>query len=41
MRKRTVTVHDKMQKCYRYGLSAPTGRAFAPEFRPQLATRRI
>ena len=36
MRKRTVAVFDKMQKKYRYVLSAPTGRAFDPEFEPQL-----
>jgi hypothetical protein len=36
MQKRTVTVSDKMQKNYRYVLSAPTGRAFDPDFRPQL-----
>ena len=36
MRKRTVTVSDKMQKNYRYVLSAPAGRAFDPEFKPQL-----
>jgi hypothetical protein len=36
MRKRTVTVNDKMQKGYRYVLSAAAGRSFNPEFRPQL-----
>jgi hypothetical protein len=36
MRKRTVTVTDKMQKNYRYVLSAPAGRAFDSEFKPQL-----
>jgi hypothetical protein len=36
MRKRTVTVNDKMQKGYRYELSAPAGRQFDPEFKPQL-----
>jgi hypothetical protein len=36
MRKRTITVNDKMQKRYRYGLSAPAGRDFDPEFAPQL-----
>jgi hypothetical protein len=36
MRKRTVTASDKMQKNYRYALSAPVGRAFDPEFKPQL-----
>ena len=36
MRKRTVVVRDKMQKGYRYVLSAPAGRSFDPEFKPQL-----
>jgi len=36
MRKRTVSVTDKMQRGYRYVRSAPAGRAFDPEFRPQL-----
>ncbi len=36
MRKRSVTVNDKMQKGYRYVLSAGVGRGFAPEFKPQL-----
>jgi len=36
MRKRTVTVTDRMQKRYRYVLSAGVGRGFDPEFKPQL-----
>jgi hypothetical protein len=36
MRKRSVTVNDKMQKGYRYLLSAPAGRGFDPAFKPQL-----
>jgi hypothetical protein len=36
MRRRTITVYDKMQKGYRYALSAATGRNFDPEFQPQL-----
>ena len=36
MRKRTVTVHDKMQKGYRYTLVAGAGRRFDREFKPQL-----
>jgi hypothetical protein len=36
MRRRTITVNDKMQKGYRYALSAATGRNFDPEFQPQL-----
>jgi len=34
--KRTVIVNDKMQKRYRYVRSAPVGRGFDPEFKPQL-----
>jgi len=37
MRRRTVTVNDKMQKGYRYVLSAATGRNFDSEFKPQLS----
>lgn len=36
MRKRTVTVDDRMQKGYRYELSEPVGRNFDPEFQPDL-----
>jgi len=36
MRKRTVTVNDKMQKKYRYVLSVAVGRGFDPAFKPQL-----
>ena len=36
MRKRTITVNDKMQKSYRYVLSVAAGRGFDPEFKPQL-----
>ena len=36
MRKRTVIVNDKMQRGYRYALTAPIGRGFDPEFKPQL-----
>jgi len=38
---RTITVNDKMQKGYRYQLSAPTGRNFHPEFRPELTPREM
>ena len=33
---RTVTVRDKMQRGYRYTLTARTGRDFAAEFKPEL-----
>jgi hypothetical protein len=36
VKKRTITVNDRMQRGYRYTLSAPTGRNFAPDFEPQL-----
>jgi hypothetical protein len=36
MRRRTITVNDKMQKGYHYVLNAATGRNFDPEFKPQL-----
>jgi hypothetical protein len=34
--KRVVTVNDEMQRGYRYVLSEPPGRNFAPDFRPEL-----
>jgi hypothetical protein len=36
MRERTIVVNDRMQKGYRYILSAAPGRSFDPEFKPQL-----
>jgi hypothetical protein len=33
----TVVVHDKMQRGYRYVLSAPVGRQFDPRFKPDLS----
>jgi hypothetical protein len=36
MPRRTVVVNDKMQKGYRYTLTAPTGRNFDSEFTPDL-----
>jgi hypothetical protein len=36
MKKRAVTVNDKMQRGYRYVLTAPAGRNFDPDFRPEL-----
>lgn len=36
MRNRIVSITDRMQKRYRYVLSAPAGRCFDPEFKPQL-----
>lgn len=36
MNKKYITVNDKMQTGYRYGLEAPVGRKFDPEFKPDL-----
>jgi hypothetical protein len=36
LKKKTVTVNDRMQRGYRYELTAPAGRNFDPEFRPEL-----
>ena len=35
-KKRVVAVNDKMQKAYRYTLTAGVGRGFHPDFKPQL-----
>jgi hypothetical protein len=36
MPRRAIVVNDKMQKGYRYELTAPVGRSFDPEFTPDL-----
>ena len=36
-----VTVNDRMQKRYRYQLTAPMGRSFDPEFKPELTPKGI
>ena len=41
MRERTIVVSDKMQMGYRYELSAPTGRNFDQEFKPELTPREM
>jgi hypothetical protein len=41
VRKRTITVNDKMQKGYRYELVAPAGRGFDPDFRPELTPKEM
>ncbi len=38
---RPVIVNDKMQKGYRYVLSAPAGHGFDPEFRPDLTPKQM
>lgn len=40
-RQRTITVNDKMQKGYTYTLSAPAGKGFDPEFKPQLTPKQM
>ncbi len=37
--KRWVTVSDRMQRDYRYALTAPMGKAFDPDFKPDLAPK--
>jgi hypothetical protein len=41
MRRKTVTVNDKMQKGYRYDLTVPMGRNFAPDFKPELTPKEM
>jgi hypothetical protein len=36
LRRKTVTVNDKMQRGYRYVLTQPVGRNLHPDFRPDL-----
>ena len=38
---REIVVHDKMQRGYTYVLTAPAGRDFDPEFRPELTPREM
>ena len=40
MSRRIVTVNDRMQQGYRYALTAPAGRGFDPEFRPDLTPKK-
>jgi hypothetical protein len=39
--KRWVSIRDKMQKGYRYLLTAPAGRNFHPDFRPELTPKQM
>lgn len=41
MRKKFVTVNDKMQEGYRYELSEPEGKNFSPDFKPELTPKRM
>ncbi len=36
-----VVVNDRMQRGYRYALTAPMGRNFDPEFRPELTPKQM
>jgi len=40
-RRNVVIVHDKMQKGYSYQLTAPVGRHFDSEFRPELTPKEM
>jgi hypothetical protein len=40
-RRRTVVVKDKMQRGYRYILTAPVGRNFEPDFCPDLTPKQM
>lgn len=40
-RRRIIVVNDRMQKNYRYILSAPIGRDFDPDFKPQLTPKEM
>jgi hypothetical protein len=41
VRRKTIVVHDKMQKNYRYVLTEPVGRNFDPAFRPELTPKEM
>jgi hypothetical protein len=41
MKRRIVTVNDKMQRGYRYELTAPSGRQFDPDFKPELTPKQM
>ncbi|HRZ30227.1 MAG TPA: hypothetical protein P5274_00950 [Candidatus Paceibacterota bacterium] len=41
MKTKTIRVSDKMQKGYRYELTEPVGKNFAPEFKPELTPKEM
>ncbi len=38
---KTITVSDKMQRNYKYVLTAPVGKKFSPIFKPQLTPKQM
>lgn len=38
---KTIIVNDKMQRNYRYQITAPTGKDFDPRFRPELTPQEM
>jgi hypothetical protein len=40
-RQKVIHVSDRMQRDYSYVLTAPTGRNFSPEFRPELTPKEM
>ena len=41
MKRKTVTVNDKMQKSFRYMLTEPIGKNFDLEFKPELTPKQM
>src|SRR5580658_4964532 len=41
MKRRTIVVNDKMQRGYRYVLTAPMGKDFDPAFKPELTPKQM
>lgn len=40
-KRKNVSVHDKMQKGYRYELTEPVGKHFDPQFKPGLTPKEM
>jgi hypothetical protein len=38
---KVVTVNDKFQNSYKYELSAPIGKNFQPDFKPELTPKEM
>lgn len=41
MSKKSVQVNDTFQKGYKYELTAPVGRSFHPDFKPELTPKEM